>query len=419
MMQNFNPKKVKIGRASRIDQDLNRQRSNVCLCVFPFATQSTRVHAFSVAKILQQVVTKLYILTPAIPDDLTRDQSVVIKNLTLNMHPRQSIRPIFLSYLLWGFKYIAIQLEMCCRVLGICKNVDVVIFYEGSHYLLPAIAAKMMRKKIIKYSPGTSKNKDHKLSADYWIRFFSDAIEKIVFVLSDKIVTATEGQIPQVGKKKSKYSVAMYTYITDGFTEKINWNLRDEIIGYVGRLIGIRGIHQLVMAIPIILQEKKNVKFLIVGDGILMNDMKKYLTETGYIDRVVFTGWVPNDKIPDYLNEMKFHISPAFEDFPGTVNLEAMACGTIAIANAVDGVRDIMEDNETGFLVNDNEPRTIADKVVTAWNSPDLDEIRRKAKILVKERFSRQKVLDDWQHILGELQIGRWEGKNEDRTFNK
>jgi glycosyltransferase involved in cell wall biosynthesis len=100
---------------------------------------------------------------------------------------------------------------------------------------------------------------------------------------------------------------------------------------------------------------------------------------------------------------MKFHISPAFMDFPGTVNLEAMACGTIAIANGVDGVREIIYDYETGFLLKDNEPQTIADKLIEVIDHPGLEGIRQRAKSFVAQNFSHQRVLSDWQRILSKL----------------
>ena len=98
-------------------------------------------------------------------------------------------------------------------------------------------------------------------------------------------------------------------------------------------MIDIKGSFQLAQAIPLILQKKNEVKFLIVGDGALLAIMKSYLKEAGCLDRVEFVGWVPHEITPDYFNKMKFHVLPSFFDYPGTVNLEAMACGTIAISN--------------------------------------------------------------------------------------
>ena len=391
---------------SYISKEVPQKELRICFCVFPFATQSTRVHALGVVNILQEFASILYVITPRMPEDFAYDQQVVIKNLAVNLHPRESIRPIFLSVLFWVLKYLAIQIEMCYHLTKAYKKVDIVIFYEGSHYLLPAILAKFFRKKVVKYSPALPRTRlGSKRSLDYWATNMSRKIEETVLCLSDSIITAIEDHTHQTGQAKhgGKISVAMYTYMGSPFMEKNDWRQRDNIVGYVGRLIEVRGVRQLARAIPLIFQRRKDVRFMIVGDGVLMDEIKKYSMEMGYAERVEFIGWVPNEKIPDYLNKMRFHISPAFEDFPGTVNLEAMACGTIAIANAVDGVRDIIADNETGFLLKDNEPQTIADRLIEVLDHPGLEEIRQKAKSFVKQNFSRQRVLNDWQRILSEL----------------
>jgi len=386
-------------------KEIPPKKLNICFCVFPFATKSTRVHAFGVVNILQNIVSSLFVIAPKMPGDLVFDQRVVIRKLVVDLHARETVKPRFLSILLWVLKYLTIQLEMSYQLAKIHKQIDIVIFYEGSHYLLPVILAKMFRKKVVKYSPALPKSRQgSKLSLDYWASFISRKIEQMVFRLSDRIITAIDNtdKIEEV-KNKSKISVAMYTYIDSSFMEKNNWCERDNIVGYVGRLIEVRGVRQLARAIPLILQRRKDIRFIIVGDGILLGEVKKYLVEMGCSDKVELVGWVPNEKIPDYLNKMKFHISPAFEDFPGTINLEAMACGTIAIANTVDGVKNVVIENETGFLLKDNDPQTIADKLIAVWDDLRLDTIRQKAKSFVTQNFSRQKVLNDWQHILIDL----------------
>jgi len=387
-------------------REIPQKELKICFCVFPFATQSTRVHAYGVVRILQEIASKLYVIAPRIPEDLACDKRLVMKNLAVGLHPLESIRPRFLSIIFWVVKYLAIQIEICYQLTTTFKKVDIVIFYEGSHYLLPVILTKLFRKKIVKYSPALPVTRfGSKLSMDHWATRISDKMEGIILSLSDSIIMAIENRAQQNGniKYQDKISVAMYTYIIPQFIEKDDWHLRDNILGYVGRLIEVRGISQLVRAIPLVLQRRKDIRFMIVGDGVLMEEVKKYLTEIRCAEQVEFTGWVPNEKIPYYLNKMKFHISPAFMDFPGTVNLEAMACGTIAIANGVDGVREIIYDYETGFLLKDNEPQTIADKLIEVIDHPGLEGIRQRAKSFVAQNFSHQRVLSDWQRILSKL----------------
>ena len=171
----------------------------------------------------------------------------------------------------------------------------------------------------------------------------------------------------------------------------------------MGRLSREKGVLELAKAIPLILAKKDDVKFLIVGDGPLMTDMKRELEEVGCIDKVEFVGWIPHEQIPDYLNKMKVHILPSYIEAFGGAGLEAMACGTISITNSVGGIPDIITDGETGFLLKDNQPQTIADKVLEIWVHPELDEIQRNAEEFVEKTFSYEKAMERCKKVFCEL----------------
>ena len=121
------------------------------------------------------------------------------------------------------------------------------------------------------------------------------------------------------------------------------------------------------------------------------------------MSKVDFTGWIPHDAIPPLLNRMKIHILPSHTESLGGSNLEAMACGAICIANSVGGLPDIIDDGRTGFLLKDNSPRSMADKMIEVLERPDLEAIQKNARILVEERFTYEKVVEGWRGILSGL----------------
>jgi glycosyltransferase involved in cell wall biosynthesis len=260
---------------------------------------------------------------------------------------------------------------------------------------------------VVKYAPGrmAAVRSYPKVSVDHWASYIFRLLERVSFALSNRIVIPTLGNTGQIGmeKYKGKTSAAMYMFVADSFREKKDWQARDNVVGYVGRLVAIKGALQLAESIPLILQTKKDLRFLIVGDGVLMGDMKKCLEENGCLDKVRFAGWVPNELIPDYLNEMKFHVLPSPFESPGAINLEAMACGTVVIANGAGGIPDVVVENKTGFLMEDNKPRTIAAKVIEVMEHSGLEETRLQAAAFVRENYSRQRVVDNWRRILTEL----------------
>ncbi|MBN2098734.1 MAG: glycosyltransferase family 4 protein [Dehalococcoidia bacterium] len=366
------------------------------------------MHVVSVVGILREISDRICVISGRMPEGVSIGEGVHPRTLRITTHLRAFSRPAWLSALKWAVSYATGQIEMSCQVARMSREFDVVVFYEGAHhYVLSIIVAKVLRKKIVKYSTGLMalEGSYSRLSFDYWAGFMFRVSERISHALSDRIVVPTGADPGRIGMDKytGKISTAMYMFVADSFREKRDWHARDNVVGYVGRLVAIKGVIQLAQAIPLILKAKGDLRFLIVGDGVLMGDMKKCLQEAGCLDRVTFVGWVPNESIPDYLNEMKFHILPSPFEAPGAINLEAMACGTIAIANGVGGILDIIIDNQTGFLVDGNEPRTIAEKVIEVWDSPDLERIRHDAADFVRRSFSKQSVVNSWRQALEDL----------------
>jgi glycosyltransferase involved in cell wall biosynthesis len=178
---------------------------------------------------------------------------------------------------------------------------------------------------------------------------------------------------------------------------------RKNIVGYIGRLSGDKGVLELAKAIPLVLLQKSDLSFLIVGDGPLIAEMKKELKRSGCLDKVDFVGWVPHKKLPDYFNEMRIHVLPSYTEAFGGTAIEAMACGAISIANSVGGMPDVIINNETGFLLKDNLPQTIADKVIEVWDNPELDKIQRNAEEFVEKTFSYEKAMERCKKVFCEL----------------
>jgi glycosyltransferase involved in cell wall biosynthesis len=377
----------------------------ICACFFPFPAEGAHVHVFSVVEILRAISDSLVVVSGPAPQGLSFGEGVSSRTLKVATHLRAYGKPLWLSALKWALKYVVGQVEMSYHVARMSKDTDIMFFYEGAHhYLLPIIVAKILRKKVVKYSPATmAAIRSYPVSSiDHWASYVFRAFERLSFALSNRIMIPTLGNTGQIGMEKyrRKTSVAMYMFVADSFREKKHWHARDNVVGYVGRLVAIKGALQLAESIPLMLQAKEDLRFLIVGDGVLMDDMKRCLRDAGCLERVCFAGWVPNESIPDYLNEMKFHVLPSPFESPGAINLEAMACGTVVIANGAGGIPDVVVENKTGFLTEDNRPRTIADKVIEVMDHPDLENTRQQAAAFVRENFSRQRVLDAWRRAL-------------------
>jgi D-inositol-3-phosphate glycosyltransferase len=94
--------------------------------------------------------------------------------------------------------------------------------------------------------------------------------------------------------------------------------------------------------------------------------------ELGVADRVVFFPPQPHGRLADLYSAADAVLVPSRSESFGLVALEAESCGTPVIGAAAGGLRYVIRDGETGFLVNGHEPATYADRIIRVLSDPDL-----------------------------------------------
>jgi len=182
-----------------------------------------------------------------------------------------------------------------------------------------------------------------------------------------------------------------------------SFNQRNNCVGYIGRLSGEKGIFNLIEAIPEILGKFNDIEFLIIGDGDLKEKINSYLYKHNLSSNVRLLGWVPHDELPSFLNKLKLVILPSYTEGLPNIMLEAMACGTPVLATSVGAIPDVITDDKTGFIMENNSPECIAENVIRALNSPDMEQIAEAGKRFVEKNFTFESVVERWKELLEEI----------------
>ncbi|MEH7124287.1 MULTISPECIES: glycosyltransferase [unclassified Bacillus (in: firmicutes)] len=138
-------------------------------------------------------------------------------------------------------------------------------------------------------------------------------------------------------------------------------------IGTVKALEDKYGIADLIHAFADIYKSKNNARLLIVGDG-RQRDEYIQLTRDLKIDEVTtFTGRVPNDKVPEYINKMDVFAVPSTEDSEsfGVAAVESMACGVPVVVSNVGGLPEVVVEGKTGYVVPKENPKELAKAILS------------------------------------------------------
>ena len=136
-------------------------------------------------------------------------------------------------------------------------------------------------------------------------------------------------------------------------------------IGIVKTLTEKYGIEYLIKAIKELenildIENYKKIRLLIYGKGELKNKLEDLTKELQIEDKVIFKGYISNEDIPKVLNEMDIFVVPSINESFGVAAVEAMACEIPVIASSVGGLKEVIIDKETGYLVPKKDYKEIA-----------------------------------------------------------
>ena len=149
--------------------------------------------------------------------------------------------------------------------------------------------------------------------------------------------------------------------------------------------------------------EQKNVRLWLVGHGELREKLETLVRNLSLEDRVQFLGTV--DDVAAYMAAADgFALSPKWEGF-GIVFAEAQASELPVVSTNVGGIPEVVEDEESGFLVPPETPDAVAAALdhVTGMSQTSRRKIGAKGRANVKENFSLPTIADEWEQRYREL----------------
>jgi glycosyltransferase involved in cell wall biosynthesis len=165
------------------------------------------------------------------------------------------------------------------------------------------------------------------------------------------------------------------------------------LVGLVANIRGSKGHQVLLEAAPRVLAERADVRFLIVGDGIGFDDVRRSAAARGLAAQVTMTGF--RRDIPEVMAALDVLVLPSVrsEATPQVIP-QALAVGTPVVGAAVGDVPEIVRDGETGRLVPPGDAQALAEAILDLLRDPARARaMARAGRALVRGRFSFEEMM--------------------------
>lgn len=187
------------------------------------------------------------------------------------------------------------------------------------------------------------------------------------------------------GLKSSKIHV-IYHYVTSCDIERKYEKHTPLKICCVGRLEKVKNTELLIKAISIIKNEN-NIVCNIYGDGSLKKDLQNQIDELGLNKMIFLKGY--NNKIEKVYYENDILVQPSLYESFGLTIIEAMKCGLPVVCSNVGGMAEIIENNVTGLLFENNNVEQLANILQkVCQNKYNLKDFSKREQETVAIKFN-------------------------------
>ncbi len=181
-------------------------------------------------------------------------------------------------------------------------------------------------------------------------------------------------------------------------------HLKTLVIGTIANFYKTKGLEYLIKAAAEMTKarplsaDKGRAFVAIIGDGEERKNLEKLIKEYKLEDRIKLLGRIPDAR--KYLKAFDVFVLPSLkEGFPWAI-LEAMSAGVPIVATKVGAVPEIIENNQSGFLVEPGNSQVLAKKITELINNPELQNKFVKNANQRLPQFSQQKMLEQFKKVV-------------------
>jgi D-inositol-3-phosphate glycosyltransferase len=180
---------------------------------------------------------------------------------------------------------------------------------------------------------------------------------------------------------------------------------------FVGRLERLKGVEVAIRAFGLLRdRQHDDVRFLILGEDSHEGEesekdrLKAIASEVGVRDRVDFVGSVAHHELPYFYAAADVCVMPSYSESFGLVALEAQACGCPVVASGVSGLRSVVRDEVSGYLIDEHDPPAYAERIGRLLENSELAQQMGRRGRLLAQRFSWTRTADRLEELFEQVE---------------
>jgi glycosyltransferase involved in cell wall biosynthesis len=172
------------------------------------------------------------------------------------------------------------------------------------------------------------------------------------------------------------------------------------VVGKIARLFPLKGHDELMDAAPEIVRRVPNVRFFLIGDGILLEHLQKRASDYGILENFVFAGLIDRTRIPEMISAMDVVVHTSLREGLARVLPQSLAMGKPCVSFDIDGAPEVVIDDYTGYLVKAFDNTTLADRIAHLLEDDDLRrKLGENGRKHVDPNFRTEKMVADISEV--------------------
>jgi glycosyltransferase involved in cell wall biosynthesis len=296
------------------------------------------------------------------------------------------------------------------------NNIDIVHTHSSKAGILGRWGAKLAKVKIVLHTVHGWSFNDYQ---SILTRRFFIWLERITALFTDKLIVVSNydkqrGLVNHIGDQ-DKYSIIRYGIDYTEFDiqdqnirKELGIDTHDLVVGMISCFKPQKSHRDFIKLASLVNRSLPEVKFLLVGDGVLRSKIERFIHKFNLQGSVILTGW--RKDISRILSGLDvFVLTSLWEGLPVSV-LEAMAASLPVVVTSTGGVGEIVKEDKNGFCVPICDIQQMSEKLVSLLKDENLrKQMGQNARSSLDFNFKSENMLrntqDLYENLISEKEI--------------